>query len=81
MNFLSDGSRELGKRGKPTNGRDSGHGAKRGYPPVYHHRWFPVLDHHPDRTVDTLEGYIWVETPWKVQSMWAAHLEIADRPV
>jgi hypothetical protein len=78
VNFLSDGSRELGNeshqwaRLRPR--------SQRGYPPVYHHRWFPVLDQHPDPTVETLEGYVWIETPWTVQSLWAAHLEVAERP-
>jgi hypothetical protein len=76
MNFLSDGARELGNpfhrqaRLKPA--------SHRGYPAVYHRRWFPVLDRHPDLTVDTLDGYVWVETPWKIQSLWAADLEIVE---
>lgn len=36
------------------------------------------LDAHPDPSVTTAEGYIWLDTGWKVQSMWAAHFEIRE---
>jgi hypothetical protein len=76
MNFLSHGAMELGH--PSTRWARLRAKSQRGYPPVYHKRWFRVLDRHPDPTLNTLDGYVWVETPWKIQSMWAAHLEIID---
>ena len=56
----------------------------RGYPPVYHRKWFRVLDQHPDPMTakyETHEGYVWVETPWNgAQSMLVADLEITPIP-
>jgi hypothetical protein len=80
VNFLSDGLSQY-RTEQATRWARLKPQSQRAYPPVYHRRWFPVLDQHPDATIDTLDGYIWVETPWKIQSLWAAHLEIADKPV
>ena len=33
---------------------------------------------YPDPSVDTLEGYVWVVTPWKVQSIWSQDLEVTS---
>lgn len=53
---------------------------RRGYPPVYHQKWFKVLDRHPEPATTTIEGYVWVETPWKIQSLPAMDLEISEKP-
>jgi hypothetical protein len=49
------------------------------YPPDYRRRWFPVLEQHPDTSVKSQPGYIWIQTPWRLHAMWAAHFEVEER--
>jgi hypothetical protein len=38
-----------------------------------------VLERHPDQQVASMPGYIWLEMPGRVQSVWALHFEIVER--
>jgi hypothetical protein len=49
------------------------------YPAAYQGKWYRVLEGHPDPSVTTLTGWVWLDMPGKVRNMWAGHLEIADR--
>jgi hypothetical protein len=49
------------------------------YPPDYRRQWFPVLDRHPVTGVEPMAGYLWIQTPWRVQAIWAEHLELEER--
>jgi hypothetical protein len=49
------------------------------YPSVYHGKWFRMYDTHPDPSVKTLPGYVWIDALGKIRSIWALHFEIAER--
>jgi hypothetical protein len=49
------------------------------YPPDYRREWFPVLAEHPDSSVRSMPGFIWIQTPWRLHAMWAEHFEIDER--
>lgn len=49
------------------------------YPPDYRRQWFQVLDRNPDTSVRSMPGHIWIQTPWRLQAVWANHWEIEER--
>jgi hypothetical protein len=49
------------------------------YPSFYHAKWFRVYDTHPNPSVKTLPGYVWIDALGKMRGMWALHFEIAER--
>jgi hypothetical protein len=49
------------------------------YPLVYHRTGSRVLERHPDPRVSTMPGYIWLEMPGRVHSVWSLHFDIVER--
>lgn len=48
----------------------------RSWPECYHRKLYRVVD-QADPTVRDAPGYIWIETPWKVElSVWAEDFEV-----